>query len=38
MTAREHLSETLTAEGQPYNLFAELLDVLAEGGMNVTLA
>jgi hypothetical protein len=37
-TAREHLSETLTPDGQPYNLFAELLEVLAEGGMHVTLA
>jgi hypothetical protein len=36
-TAREHVSENLTADGQPYNLFAELLDVLAEGGMHVTL-
>lgn len=36
-TAREHLSETLTASGQLYNLFAELLDVLVEGGMHVTL-
>ncbi|WP_330286803.1 barstar family protein [Streptomyces sp. NBC_00576] len=37
-TAREHLSRTLTPDGRPYNLFAELLDVLAEGGMHVTLA
>jgi len=37
-TAREHLSETLTPDGQPYNLFAEILDVLREGGMNITLA
>ncbi|GHE00025.1 barstar family protein [Streptomyces alanosinicus] len=36
-TAREHLSQTLTPDGQPYDLFAELLDVLAEGGMHVTL-
>ncbi|MGW4694029.1 barstar family protein [Kitasatospora cineracea] len=35
--AREHLSQALTPEGQPYNLFAELLDVLTEGGMHVTL-
>ncbi|MBT2420534.1 barstar family protein [Streptomyces sp. ISL-22] len=36
-TAREHLSRTLTAEGRPYDLFAGTLQVLAEGGMHVTL-
>lgn len=38
VTAREHLSQTLTPGGQPYDLFAEVLDVLAEAGMHVTLA
>jgi Barstar (barnase inhibitor) len=37
-TAREHLSRTLAADGRPRDLFAEVLDVLAEGGMRVTLA
>ncbi|ELS51567.1 hypothetical protein STVIR_7444 [Streptomyces viridochromogenes Tue57] len=37
-TAREHLSRALTAEGRPYDLFAGTLQVLAEGGMHVTLA
>ncbi|MPY58577.1 barstar family protein [Streptomyces spongiae] len=37
VTAREHLSRALTADGRPYDLFAEVLDVLAEGGMHVTL-
>lgn len=37
-TAREHLSHALTPDGQPYDLFAEALDVLARGGMHVTLA
>ncbi|MFD8828151.1 barstar family protein [Streptomyces sp. NPDC059605] len=37
-TAREHLSRTLTPEGLPCDLFAVLLDVLAQGGMRVTLA
>ncbi|MFD0687295.1 barstar family protein [Actinomadura fibrosa] len=37
-TAREHLSDRLTPEGRPFDLFAEVLDVLARGGMNVTLA
>ncbi|MFC1402233.1 MULTISPECIES: barstar family protein [Streptacidiphilus] len=37
-TAREHLSRVLAPEGQSYDLFAEVLDVLTEGGMNVTLA
>ncbi|MEU0206036.1 barstar family protein [Streptomyces canus] len=36
--AREHLSRTLTPDGRPYDLFAEVLDVLAEGGIHVTLA
>ncbi|MEU2596700.1 hypothetical protein [Streptomyces hirsutus] len=35
--AREHLSKTLTPDGQPYYLFAEVLNVLAEGDMHVTL-
>lgn len=37
-TAREHLSRTLTPTGRPYDLFAEVLDALDEGGMRVTLA
>ncbi|MEV8479820.1 barstar family protein [Streptomyces sp. NPDC051173] len=37
-TAREHLSRALAPDGQPYDLFAEVLDVLAQGGMHVTLA
>jgi hypothetical protein len=37
-TACEHLSQALTPEGQAYDLFAEFLDVLAEGGIDVTLA
>ncbi|MGW7069237.1 barstar family protein [Streptomyces sp. NPDC054855] len=37
-TARAHLSRTLTPDGRPYDLFAALLDALAEGGMRVTLA
>ncbi|MFI2205511.1 hypothetical protein ACH47Z_32990 [Streptomyces sp. NPDC020192] len=37
-TAREHLSRTLTADGEPYDEFAGVLKVLAEGGMRVTLA
>lgn len=37
-TAREHLSRSLTPDGRPYDLFAEVLGVLAEGGMRVTLA
>lgn len=36
--AREHLSQALTPEGQPYDLFAAVLEALAEGGMDVTLA
>ncbi|GGN26054.1 barstar family protein [Streptomyces fuscichromogenes] len=37
-TAREHLSRTLTPEGQDYDLFTEILGALTEGGMHVTLA
>lgn len=37
-TAREHLSQTLSPDGQPYDLFGVVLDLLAEGGMHVTLA
>ncbi|MFJ6943262.1 barstar family protein [Streptomyces wuyuanensis] len=37
-TAREHLSRAMTPDGRPYGLFAEVLDVLAGGGMRVTLA
>jgi len=37
-TAREHLSRNLTPDGRPYDRFATVLDVLAEGGMQVTLA
>ncbi|WP_262403633.1 barstar family protein [Actinomadura sp. CNU-125] len=37
-TARGHLSRTLTPEGEPDDLFALVLDVLADGGMRVTLA
>ncbi|MFI8944282.1 barstar family protein [Streptomyces syringium] len=36
--AREHLSQALTADGRPYDLFAAVLEALAEGGMDVTLA
>ncbi|MFJ4849590.1 MULTISPECIES: barstar family protein [unclassified Streptomyces] len=36
MTAREHMSRTLTPEGQPRDLFREVLDVLHQGGMHVT--
>ncbi|MFJ2023959.1 barstar family protein [Streptomyces sp. NPDC087897] len=35
-TAREHLAHVLTPDGEPYDLFAEVLDVLAEGGVRVT--
>ncbi|WP_344326099.1 barstar family protein [Kitasatospora putterlickiae] len=38
VTAHEHLRQTLTPAGRPYDLFAETLSVLAEGGMHVTLA
>ncbi|MET7687881.1 barstar family protein [Streptomyces sp. NPDC005483] len=37
-SAREHLSQALTPEGQPYDLFDVVLEVLAQGGMHVTLA
>ncbi|MFV2173100.1 barstar family protein [Actinomadura sp. LOL_016] len=37
-TAREHLSRTLEPDGSPYDLFAATLEVLAGGGMHVTLA
>ncbi|MEV5827565.1 barstar family protein [Spirillospora sp. NPDC052242] len=37
-TAREHLSQTLTPDGESCDLFAGVLDVLAEGGMHVTMA
>ncbi|GGV23706.1 hypothetical protein GCM10010277_03450 [Streptomyces longisporoflavus] len=36
--AHEHLSRALTSQGDPYDLFAEVLDALARGGMQVTLA
>ncbi|MBW8801455.1 MAG: hypothetical protein JF597_50330, partial [Streptomyces sp.] len=36
-TAREHLSQALTPDGRPYDLFGEVLDVLAQGRMHVTL-
>ncbi|MFJ6572238.1 barstar family protein [Streptomyces sp. NPDC091292] len=35
--AREHLSQALTPEGRPYDLFAGVLEALARGGMDVTL-
>ncbi|MFK0258534.1 hypothetical protein [Streptomyces sp. NPDC090445] len=37
-TAREHLSRVLAPDGEPYDLFAEVLEVLAEGRMSVRLA
>ncbi|MGW7660702.1 barstar family protein [Streptomyces sp. NPDC054756] len=37
-TAREHLSRTLTPDGRPYDVFAAVLEALAEGQMHVTLA
>ncbi|WP_406349155.1 barstar family protein [Streptomyces sp. NBC_00144] len=37
-TARAYLSQALEADGRPYDLFSEVLNVLAEGGMHVTLA
>ncbi|MFH9395817.1 hypothetical protein [Streptomyces sp. NPDC017556] len=37
-TAREHLSQALTPDGRSYDLFGVVLDVLAQGGMDVTLA
>ncbi|WP_420829717.1 barstar family protein [Actinomadura coerulea] len=36
-TAREHPSRALTPEGRPDDLLAETLDVLAKGGMHVTM-
>ncbi|WP_199549917.1 barstar family protein [Streptomyces sp. N35] len=36
-TAREFLSHILGPDGQPYDLLAELLGILAEGGMQVAL-
>ncbi len=38
MTARAHLRQVLTPDGQSHDLFTETLSVLAEGGMHVTLA
>ncbi|MEV5011214.1 barstar family protein [Streptomyces sp. NPDC056159] len=35
--AREHLSRALTPDGQPYDLFAAVLDSLTRGGMRVDL-
>ncbi|MFE2925434.1 barstar family protein [Streptomyces goshikiensis] len=37
-TAREYLSHALTPDGRPYDLFSEVLEALAQGGMDVTLA
>ncbi|MGF1344695.1 barstar family protein [Streptomyces flavovirens] len=37
-TARECLSNVLTPNGQPYDLFAAALQTLTEGGVDVTLA
>ncbi|WP_416957458.1 hypothetical protein [Streptomyces sp. Agncl-13] len=34
-TAHEHLSHVLSPDGRPYDLMAETLDALAEGGMRV---
>ncbi|MFF3330092.1 hypothetical protein ACFYWX_11110 [Streptomyces sp. NPDC002888] len=36
--AREYLSQALTEDGQPYDLFGVVLEVLSQGGMHVTLA
>ncbi|MCF2527021.1 barstar family protein, partial [Yinghuangia soli] len=36
-TARAHLSRRLTPHGRTYDLFAETLQILAEGGMRVVL-
>ncbi|MET9127745.1 barstar family protein [Streptomyces sp. NPDC004528] len=36
-TAREHLSHTLAHDGEPFDLFATVLDILAAGGMGVIL-
>ncbi|MFF4979422.1 barstar family protein [Streptomyces sp. NPDC001046] len=35
--AREHLSRRLTPQGKPYDLFADVLDVLGERGVRVLL-
>ncbi|WP_332757565.1 barstar family protein [Streptomyces sp. MT206] len=37
-TAREHLSHALTPAGRPYDLFSAVLEALAQGGVDVTLA
>ncbi|MFD0532212.1 barstar family protein [Kitasatospora arboriphila] len=37
-TAREHLSRRLAWDGRPRDLFAQVLDVLARGGVRVVLA
>ncbi|MFF3013221.1 hypothetical protein [Streptomyces sp. NPDC057939] len=37
-TAREHLPHVLAPDGHPYDLLAEVLDILSRGGMRVTLA
>lgn len=37
-TARERLSRNRAPCGRPFDLFAEVLEVLAEGGMHITLA
>ncbi|MFD4237473.1 hypothetical protein [Streptomyces sp. NPDC058542] len=37
-TARDHLSQVLTPDGEPYDLFGVVLEILGEGGMHVTLA
>ncbi|MFC9931595.1 hypothetical protein [Streptomyces sp. NPDC127190] len=36
--AREYVSQALSPDGRPYDLFGVVLDLLAEGGMRVTLA
>ncbi|MGW0902951.1 hypothetical protein [Streptomyces sp. NPDC002853] len=36
--AREHLPHAPNTGGQPSNLFTAVLETLAEGGMDVTLA
>lgn len=36
-TAREHLSQIMTADGQPYDLFSDVVEVLTQGGMHVSL-
>ncbi len=37
-TAHEHLSQSLTPDSRPYDRFATVLEVLAEGGMEIPLA